>query len=382
MPWLLPVGLSALTWWYCALIRRRGQAWQQLKVTTPTQIASPATAFSVLIAARDEARQLPALLADLAAQQYASTHFEILVVDDHSSDGTAACVEAFAASAPCPVRVLRLADYPAAGHGKKAAIALALAHARHDWVVCTDGDCRVGPQWLATFAAALHQNPALDLLSGPVALLPDGTAFARLQVVEFAGLVGVGAASLALGEPNMCNGANLAYRRTAWQAIGGFSQNQHIPSGDDEFLLHALWARRPGSAAFIKSDAAIVRTSAAPSIAAFLRQRVRWASKWRHYRQPGVQGLALGVFGLNLGLLIGLGWAWHWPATAPLIAVVWFAKLLVDAWFLRLILRFQGDERHAGRAVVGWQLLYIPYVVLTGVLALRGQYQWKGRAAR
>ncbi len=376
---LLSAALLALTAWYGLVIRRRGVAWQQLPETITAPNVSPEIAFSVLIAARDEAANLPALLADLAAQEFPATQFEVLVIDDHSVDRTAAVVTDFAARSPLVVRVLRLADFSGGGQGKKAALGLGLAQARHAWVACTDADCRVGPHWLASFAARRHQTPGLDFLSGPVALQPDGSAWARLQVVEFAGLIGVGAASLALGQPNMCNGANLAYRRAAWAEVGGFGAHQHVASGDDEFLLHALWARRPGSAAFVKSPHALVRTAAAPTFRAFMRQRVRWASKWRHYRQPGVQGLAAGVFLLNLSLLLGAFGAGYWPRLAAPVGIAWLGKLVVDSWFLRLILRFQGDTRHLSRSVVAWQVLYIPYVVLTGLGALRGRYQWKGR---
>lgn len=378
LAWALPAGLLLLTAWYVGVIGRRGRAWQALAETVG-QGSEGTITFSVVIAARDEAANLPALLADLAHQQYPVSSFEIIVADDHSTDGTAAVVEAFAATSPVAVRVLRLAELPAVGHGKKAALAAAIGAARHAWIAGTDADCRVGPRWLAALAARIQQQPDIDLLSGPVALRPDGSVFARLQVVEFAGLVGIGAASLALGEPNMCNGANLAYRRDAWHAVNRQLVGRHVASGDDEFLLHTLWARRPGSAAFVKSPEAIVRTAAAPSVGAFLRQRVRWASKWPHYRLPGVQRLAAGVFGLNLLLLVGVLWGWWWPVAAPAIGGAWLAKLLADAWFLRQILRFQGDERHFLAAVLGWQVLYVPYVVLTALLSGRGRYAWKGR---
>lgn len=379
--------LLALSGWYAAVIWRRGRAWERLPTVAPppmstlpgAESAKEEIRFSVLVAARDEAAALPALLADVAAQEFPKENLEVIVVDDYSTDATAAVVADFAARAAVAVRLLRLADFPGAGTGKKAALALALAHARHPWVACTDADCRVGPRWLTSFADTLCRRPSLDFLSGPVALCPDGTAWARLQVVEFAGLVGVGAASLALGQPNMCNGANLAYRRAAWAEVGGFAGHHHVASGDDEFLLHALWARRPGSAAFVRHPDATVRTAAAPTVRAFLRQRVRWASKWRHYRRPDVQALAAGVFLLNLGLLVGALPAVVRPAWAAPVALAWGAKLAVDTWFLRLILRFQGDTRHLGRSVVAWQLLYVPYVVLVGLLGLCGRYRWKGR---
>ncbi len=385
LPWVLPAAILLLTGWYVRLLIRFGRAWATISTPATHQQISPSahqpinSRFSIIIAARDEAAHLPDLLADLVAQQFPMGSFEVIIADDHSSDGTAAVVEAFAPTAPMPVRVVRLADRPNAGQGKKAALTVAIGAAQQPWLAFTDADCRVGPHWLAALAEALAHNPALDLLSGPVALLPDGSALARLQVVEFAGPVGIGAATLALGQPTMCNGANLAVRRAAWEAVGGYAGHRHVASGDDEFLLHALWARRPGCAAFVKDARATVRTAAAPTVGAFLRQRVRWASKWRHYQQPGAKGLALGVFGLNLGLLLGAGCGVIWPATAPLVAGAWAVKLAVDAWFLRRVLRLLGETRHFFLAVLAWQALYVPYVVFVGLRAQTGAYRWKGR---
>lgn len=379
LPWLVPGAALLLVAWYAAVLLRRLRAWRVLAEVMPlTEIPAELT-FSVIVAARDEETQLPALLRALAAQRFPPAQFEVIVADDHSVDGTVRIVTEFAATAPIALRLLRLADQPGAGQGKKAALAAAIEGARHDWVACTDADCLPGPYWLSSLAAARRAHPALDLLSGPVALAPDGTFSGLLQRVEFAGLVGIGAASLALGEPNMCNGANLAYRVAAWRAVGGHSSHAHVASGDDEFLLHALWARRPGSAAFVRSQAALVLTTPAPTVRTFLRQRIRWASKWRHYRQPGVRGMAAGVFLTNALLLLGAGGILAWPATAPVVVLGWVSKLAVDYAFLRTVGAELGVTRGLRRAVLTWQVLYMPYVVGTALASLSSSYEWKGR---
>ena len=105
----------------------------------------------------------------------------------------------------------------------------------------------------------------------------------------------------------MCNGANLAYRRAAFAAVGGFAGHAHLASGDDEFLLHHLHAAFPGTVHFLADAAAIVRTAAPPTLRALLRQRVRWASKWQHYQAGPSRYLALLVLGANVALAAGVG---------------------------------------------------------------------------
>ena len=336
--------------------------------------------FSVLIAARDEAAALPHLLAALRRQTLAPSKFEVLVADDHSADGTAALVQAAAADAPF---VLRLISLPVGTTGKKAALAAVEAQARAAWVVCTDADCRPAPGWLAAYAGLLQQSFAHSLLhfiSGPVRLTPGGAWFDGVLGLEFAGLVGVGAGCIARGRPTMCNGANLAYRRATFHEVGGYADNQGLASGDDEFLLHKIHQRYPAGVRFLARPEAVVDTPAPATLRALLRQRVRWASKWPHYRPAAPRQLALLVLGANVSLALGLAVAW--PALGPWVGAAWGLKLGADAWLLWPVL---GLLRR--RCWLVWllplQLLYAPYALVVGLAGQRAQgYRWKGRQVR
>ena len=334
--------------------------------------------FSVLIAARNEADNLPQLLRDLAAQTLPAARFEVLIADDHSTDATAALVAAAAQETPFSLRLIRL---PAAETGKKAALQAALQAARAPWLVCTDADCRLGPGWLAAYAALLGRQPQANFISGPVLLTGPDTFFQLLVGLEFAGLVGVGAACLRRQQPTMCNGANLAYRRAAFDAVGGFLDNAQIASGDDEFLLHKIHAAFPGTAHFLADAAAIVRTAAPPTLRTLLRQRVRWASKWRHYRSAAPRRLALLVLGANVALAAGAAAAVVRPALWPWALAAWAIKLGADAWFLVPVLGFFGRRRWLW-GLLPLQLLYAPYALAVGLAGLRGGYEWKGRAVQ
>lgn len=334
--------------------------------------------FSVLIAARNEAANLPQLLQDLAAQTLPAAQFEVLIADDHSTDATAALVTAAAPEAAFPLRLVTL---PAAQTGKKAALLAAVQAAHAPWLVCTDADCRLGPGWLAAYAAALARAPAANFVSGPVLLTGPATFLHALVGLEFAGLVGVGGACLARQQPTMCNGANLAYRRTAFEAVGGFRDNAHVASGDDEFLLHKIHAAFPGSACFLADAAALVRTAAPATLRTLLRQRVRWASKWRHYHRAAPRRLALLVLGANVALAAGAGAGLVWPALWPWVLAAWAIKLGADAWFLGPVLDFFGQRRWLW-GLLPLQVLYAPYALAVGAAGWRGGYEWKGRAVR
>ncbi|WP_235184038.1 glycosyltransferase [Hymenobacter sp. IS2118] len=334
--------------------------------------------FSVLIAARNEAANLPQLLQDLAAQTLPSAQFEVLIADDHSTDATAALVAAAAAETGFRLRLISL---PAAQTGKKAALLAALQVARAPWLVCTDADCRVGRGWLAAYAALLARTPQANFISGPVLLTGPPNFLHLLMGLEFAGLVGVGGACIARQWPTMCNGANLAYRRAAFEAVGGFTDNLHVASGDDEFLLHKIHAAFPGSAHFLADAAAIIRTAAPLTLRALLRQRVRWASKWRHYQSSASRRLALLVLGANVALAGGVVAALEWPVLWPWVLGAWVIKLGADAWLLGPVLVFFGQRKWLW-GLLPLQVLYAPYALAVGAAGWRGGYQWKGRAVR
>jgi glycosyltransferase involved in cell wall biosynthesis len=337
--------------------------------------------FSVLIAARDEAAALPHLLATLRQQVLAPALFEVLIADDHSSDGTAALVAAAAETTPFALRLLRL---PPGATGKKAALAAAVAQARAPWMVCTDADCRPGPGWLRAYADLIHSSthPLIHFISGPVRLTPGGAWFDGLLGLEFAGLVGVGGACIARGRPTMCNGANLAFRRSTFHEVGGYADNAGLASGDDEFLLHKMHQRYPAGVHFLADARAVVDTPAPATLRALLRQRVRWASKYPHYRTAAPRQLALLVLGANVSLAVGLFLGLIWPAFWPWVAAGWATKLGADAWLLAPVLRLLGRPRWLVW-LLPLQLLYAPYALAVGVAGQRTQgYRWKGRQVR
>ncbi len=336
--------------------------------------------FSVLIAARDEAEALPHLLQALENQRLAPSLFEVLVADDHSTDGTAALL---AAAAPTASFLLRRVALPPGVTGKKAALAAAEAQARAPWVVGTDADCRPGPGWLQAYADSVNNqaNNELHFISGPVRLTPGGAWFDGLLGLEFAGLVGVGAGCIGRGRPTMCNGANLAYRRATFHEVGGYLDNQGIASGDDEFLLHKIHQRYPAGVRFLATAEAVVDTPAPATLRALLRQRVRWASKWPHYRTAAPRQLALLVLGANVSLALSLALGLAWPALGPWVAAGWALKLGADAWLLWPMLSLLRRRRWLAW-LLPLQLLYAPYALAVGLAARRGSYAWKGRQVR
>ncbi|WP_242928388.1 glycosyltransferase [Pontibacter vulgaris] len=369
---LLILSLAAYSW----IILRRWVAWVNLPVATVPSIYQPTTPLSVIIPVRNEQANILYLLQDLEQQNYPSALVEILIIDDHSDDNTAALVEEFIGKTRLKIQLIKLQDYKGIT-GKKAAVKLGVALAQKELLVFTDGDCHVQPDWLLQLAH-LYETQQPYFISGPVAFQNTESAFQRMQLVEFASLIGIGGASIGLGKPNMCNGANLAYTKHIFVEVGGFAGNEGIASGDDEFLLHKINKKHPGKVAFLKSTKAVVYTNACKSVNSFIEQRVRWASKWRAYQELHVQVVAFVVFAVNLLLFIAIPAVVWGSLPVPVFIAAYLTKFAVDLVFLTRILRFLDSGRYSWY-ILPLQLVYAPYVIYTAICGLFGRYTWKGR---
>ncbi len=336
----------------------------------------------MLVPARNEAEQIGFCVAALAALDYPVGLREFLVLDDFSEDDTAA--RALAARVP-GLRVLRMSEHLPGGPGaapKKQALGIGAALARGTLLVTTDADCRFGPGWLREIAW-LHESRQAQLVAGPVAMEGPRTTLSVFQQLDFLSLQGITAAAAGLGLHSMGNGSNLAYTKAAFEAVSGFAGVDQLASGDDMLLMNKINAVFPNSQAYAKTSNAIVYTQVENSWRAFFRQRIRWASKARFYREKKILAVLALVYITNLVLLLAiLGGlvALFLGKSLPLLAagVLILLKTALEWPFMRSVARFYGKT-----SLLRWflpcQPLHILYTVVAGSFSQWGSYQWKGR---
>jgi biofilm PGA synthesis N-glycosyltransferase PgaC len=322
--------------------------------------------ISVIVPVRNEADNIAILLESIFDQKYKS--FEVILVDDHSTDNTVKIASGFQT-----LRILRNEKA-----GKKHAITTGIKHSTGTVIVTTDGDCKVQPEWLSQINTCLL-NEKVCLLVGPVKINAHQSTFARMQAIEFASLIGSAAATLALGKPTMCNGANLAFRKRAFSEVDGYAGNFDTPSGDDEFLMRKISAKYPGSIAFLASPDGIVSTRPQASLETFIQQRIRWASKFRKNNDVTTVFTAVFVWLIQLGLLGSVIYFIVRPT--PLFVLLLILKIVCEAALLRSFCRFLRVEWD-WIAFAGLQCVYPFYVVTTGLVSLFSGFQWKGRRFR
>ena len=337
--------------------------------------SAPSSDFSIIIPVRNESTNLPALVESLEKVNYPKDRFEVIIVDDHSTDSTRELIANRQRKSSLHIHLLQLDEY--VGSPKKAAITKAIAKASFDIIVTTDGDCTIPSDWLSVMDNAF-KNKTIQLVAGPVAYSQNGL-FAELQALEMLVLCGFSACMIAKGTPVFGNGAHLAYRKSLFHELKGFSGNTHIASGDDEFIIKKAVATKGSDATmYLKHPQSIVYTAPNKSFRQLVQQRLRWAGKWKAHKEFR-HGITAGlVFLLNLIFLgsiaagvIGLA---HWS----IVIATWCIKFIGEATFCRSLGRY-FDIKINFVALVLLGLLYPLYVVFFGLGANVNQYQWKGR---
>ena len=348
--------------------------WQRLYVYNEN--AALTDFITVIIPVRNEEKGIFELLSDLSQQTYPAGQFEVLVMDDGSTDATASIVLKCSKEFNIKIRLISLPDHPTTSP-KKRAIETAIAQAQGNLIVTTDGDCRVGKGWLQAFAVC-HVSSNAKLMSGPVTFLEERFLTDHLQTVEFSSLIGSGASAIAAGYPSLCNGANLAYEKEIFNEVGGYDGVRHIASGDDEFLMHKIADKYPDGIRFLKSREAIVRTQAHQDWQIFFRQRKRWASKWKHYQSKTPLALALYVFFCNLSLIVSAMLFFTGNLSSISFIILVMLKCIPEWIFLGNVLNFLGKRRSIPYIPLT-QITYPFYVCFFGLAAQKPEYEWKGR---
>ena len=360
---------------YSTLILYYWQSW----VSIPDPIAigfipsnqTPVIKISIIIPARNEEENIGKLLKALHEQTYPKELFEIIVVDDHSTDKTAGIVRQFPG-----IKLITLKD-EALNSYKKKAIEKGIAAASGELIVTTDADCMPPSAWLQTIAAFKEKTGAVFIVA-PVVVNCNASILQIFQAMDFMVLQGITGASVYKKIHSMCNGANLAYERQMFYDVNGFEGIDNIASGDDMLLMHKIAKKNPDRIHYLKSTEAIVSTAPMKTWAAFFNQRIRWASKATQYDDKKIFWVLLLVYLFNFSFLLLLV-AGIWNSKFwLLLLIVWILKTIVELPFFYSVSNF-FYKQWAVKFFFFFQPLHIIYTIISGLMGQFGKYEWKGR---
>ncbi len=215
------------------------------------------------------------------------------------------------------------------GKGKKKALETGVEHASNEWIVFTDSDVQVHPEWLNALQNCFHEN--FNLVIAPIRLEAEKTILGTLQLAEHLALQRFTYAFWKKNKPMLCNGANLAVRKSWFLQLNPYQSNLHIASGDDVFLLLETRKRKPESIVYCKFEGAIVTTTAKESYTESIKQRLRWAGKINDYSFVEARDLALTLMIINILFVVNLS-----ISVFDSMQMLWFVflKIAIDISFV------------------------------------------------
>jgi glycosyltransferase involved in cell wall biosynthesis len=327
--------------------------------------------FSVIIPMRNEEANVCSVLDDLKKQSREGFLFEVVVIDDHSTDATLQLAREYQNHWP-ELSIYALDEL----QGKKAALAKGVEKAQYPWIITIDADVRLGSQWLHTLsneACSLY-----DLYILPLELTNGGSMSNEWQIIENESLLALTAATAVMNEAVMCNGANLMFTKVAYEEALRLRRDEQWASGDDLFLLEAIKKKDKTRICFVPEQSVIARTEVSAN---WLQQRLRWTGKTKRVKDKATW--LLGSYFAAMNLLVLVIWVLAFMGKLDLREAFIFhlIKMWLDFFWIKPMRRFFNHPRR-----LVWRVLFFfcfPfYFVFIAVSSLLITPTWKGRGVR
>ncbi|WP_299120361.1 glycosyltransferase [uncultured Winogradskyella sp.] len=345
----------------------------------------PKTKFSIVIPFRNEAKNLPKLLASISELNYPKSMFEIIFIDDESEDESVRIINDFLKNTdfdkPRQAKYIRIiknertSDSP-----KKDAITSAIQTSKNDWIITTDADCILPKYWLDTFDEFIQTKDS-NCIVAPVTYHGNNSFFNRFQTLDFLSLQGATIGGFGIKNPFMSNGANFGYRKLSFVDVNGFDGNTNISSGDDIFLLEKLAKQDAKQVHYLKSQNAIVTTNPTNTISGLIQQRLRWASKTSSYDNRFAKLVGMVVLLGNLTCIAFIPLVLLNLLNTRIVVALIIIKFSIDFLLLFKTSRFFKQETLLLSYIFS-SIIYPFFNVSIAFLSFFKSYRWKGRTSK
>ncbi|MCB0481874.1 MAG: glycosyltransferase [Flavobacteriales bacterium] len=324
--------------------------------------------ISLIVPFRDEEKNAKEFLEKIKKQRIDPNFFEVILIDDHSTDNTLSIINAYIHKLNLTnISVLNLGD----STGKKNAVNLGVQNAQYELIVQTDMDCQFGNDYLANLQN-LHDAKKADLYILPVFIPFSSDPFSAIfQSIEFSALQAVAFGMALNRHPILCSAANLLYKKDVFEKSLQI-RTDDVTSGDDIFFLHAA-KKLNFNVVAVLSPKYLVETQPKPSLMEFIDQRARWAGKNRKVKDPNYL-LVMALVGMvNVSLI--------------LLAFLHFKFFLVVALFKTIVERmllnqftFRIDKSYSSPLVLLFGFFYPFYIIGIGIYSQVTSPKWKNRS--
>ena len=332
--------------------------------------------FSIIIPFRNEAHNLPDLLESLSKLNYDKLLFEVILVNDESSDSFEHVIASYQELEKFNLHLIN--NYRKSKSPKKDAIDTAILKAKNEWIITTDADCIVPLNWLKTLNNFIQFHTP-NMIVMPVSYMNGGSMIESFQILELLSLQSATVGGFGINHPFLCNGANLAYQKNSFKAVEGFSGNENIASGDDIFLLEKMLHEYPSKIKYLKSKEVVIETKMVKDLVNLFHQRIRWASKSRSYNNPYAKIIGATVLAMNLWLVVLIPLLILDYISWVLLLFSVIAKMVIDLSLVYPSSMFFQQKINFKIFLLG-TLVYPFYNLIIAFASFGTKFEWKGRS--
>jgi poly-beta-1,6-N-acetyl-D-glucosamine synthase len=323
---------------------------------------------SVIIPAHNEEDKLEATLTSLSKQQYRGK-LEFVIVNDRSRDATPEIIQRFVDQDP-RFRLVNVTEPSKRLAPKVNAVNTGIQNSTGDIIIASDADCQYPVRWVASMVS--HFESDVAMVVGYVESTRAGMAknwVERFESTDWFSLMLTSRSLTHFGWKFASSANNQAYRRSAFEAIGGFGASGRAPSGDEDLLTQRM-GRLPGMrVVFASAPDSRVLTRPVPNALALLKQRRRWVSRYHHtlHYHPAFMA-SIGVLGFSsVFLVLGIILTAFLPELDPWVYGLWGVKLAIEMYGMSLGMNQLERRDLWGVPTFVWALLH-PFFIATVVI--------------
>ncbi len=328
--------------------------------------------ISLIICARNEEKTISLCLKSIIAQEYRFSIFQVILVDDASSDKTFQIAKSLFDSTQMDFEIIQNKTQL----GKKASITRAIEKAKYETIITRDADTYTTSNLWLRRISEYQSIGKYDLIIGPVALSRYRGLLWALQSIENNLLSIFSVGTVYFKKPFLCSGANLIFTKKIFYATNGYQNHIQVASGDDVLFLEDVKKIKGSKIAYLKSRDGIVYTYCKNELLALLQQKIRWAKKFRVNPNPFNLLLSLLVFSVNLlWVLAFIAYFLHWPFHNYLLLFL-FSKVFTELFLLFLSNQFMPNKTLIWYALPV-SIIYPFYTLLIAILSLFLNPKWK-----
>jgi cellulose synthase/poly-beta-1,6-N-acetylglucosamine synthase-like glycosyltransferase len=325
---------------------------------------------SILIAARNEEKNLPDCLSSIEKIEYPRDKIQVLIINDRSSDRTSEIAQTYCKRLR-HFSVLKIIDSVAGLSGKMNVLAQGIDKTSNEIILITDADCEVPTNWVSNFVRYFHEGVGM---CGGLTLLSKKEKqerfFTRLQALDWIYLQAVASGSCHLGLAVSILGNNFAFRRKAYEDVGGF-RKLGFSVTEDMALLQALHKSKKWEIVYPLQIDTMIYSKPVETIKNFYMQRKRWVlgGKTTHWWAYFISLISL-ISHLMMGYSFILG---MWQVGLIITATIMLADISI---FTRILNRIERLDLF--KMVFAFKLYYIIYTIIFSIVVVFSkQVVWK-----